>query len=137
MKNEDFIEFMGDYISVVTTGADSYARSMTLWKKIIAACQKYDCNNILGQSQTQGELSTMDSFKHIEVFQEAGVTWKHRIAWVAPDPDKFEQLKFVETVLRNRALVNGGLFRTVEEARNWLLGDTTVEAGASKTTKSN
>lgn len=136
MKDEDFIEFVGDYISVVATGSDSYARGMTLWKSIAAACEQYDCYNILGQSRTVGELSTMDSFKHIEIFQEAGITWKHRIAWVAVDPDKFEQLKFIETVLRNRSLVNGGLFRTVEEARNWLQGDGTAEDIAGKSPES-
>ncbi|MCC9606891.1 hypothetical protein LOC68_15595 [Blastopirellula sp. JC732] len=121
MKDENFIEYMGGYLSVVATGADSVPRSLELWKQIVAACEEYDCYNILGQSRTGGEFSTMDAFKHIEIFREAGITWKHRIAWVAADPHKYEDLKFIETVLRNRALVNGHLFRTTEEARHWLL----------------
>lgn len=133
MRDETFFEFMGDYISVVVTGFDSYRRSAELWKQIAEVCEQYDCYNILGQSRTGGVLSTMDSFKHIDIFQEAGITWKHRVAWVADDAEKYEQLKFIETVLRNRALLNGRLFHSVEEARHWLLRDPAEDAPAPKT----
>lgn len=132
MSDENHFEFMGDYISIVVTGLDSFQRSAALWKQIAEVCDKYHCYNILGQSRTGGEMSTMDSFNHIDIFQDAGISWKHRIAWVADDPVKYEQLKFIETVLRNRALLNGRLFHSVEEARHWLLKDSAEEATAHK-----
>lgn len=136
MKDENFIEYMGDYLSVIVTGFDSVPRSLELWKQIVAACDKYDCYNILGQSKTAGELSTMDAFKHIEIFQQAGITAKHRIAWVAEENTKYEQLQFIETVLRNRALINGHLFCSREEAREWLLSPEQEDAKASKSQNS-
>ncbi|WP_246119892.1 hypothetical protein [Blastopirellula retiformator] len=121
--DENIIDFQGDHIHVVARGNNTAAKSLVMFRRIVDACQQHDCYNIIGEAETKEEMSTLEAFKHIEVFTEAGMTWKHRLAWVAADPDKYEQLKFVETVLRNRALLNGQVFRTLEQARSWLFGE--------------
>lgn len=122
MMDENIIEFQGDHIHVIARGNNTAAKSFVMFRHIVAACQQHDCFNIIGEAETKEDMSTLEAFKHIEIFTKAGMTWKHRLAWVAADPDKYEQLKFVETVLRNRALLNGQVFRTLAEARNWLFG---------------
>lgn len=63
----------------------------------------------------------MDAFKHEKIFRETEVSLKYRIAWVKKNPIARENIQFVETVLKNRGLVNGGLFTDVSEAKAWLL----------------
>lgn len=108
------------YILARITGNIGYAQILELWRGIIRACDEYQCFNILGISETE-PLSTMDAFGHEKIFRETGVSMKHRIAWVEKDPAAKKQLEFAETVLKNRGLVNGGLFADVSEAKAWLL----------------
>ncbi|WP_040351438.1 hypothetical protein [Blastopirellula marina] len=136
MKEESVIEFSGDHIYVVGHGFFSHEQSLNLWRRIVAACQQHDCYNILGKAETRQELSTMDSFKHIKIFEQSGISWKHRIAWFAEDPGQFERLKFIETVLRNRALLNGHLFRNKEDARSWLLEDGAAPSNSNQASES-
>ncbi|MFI4875728.1 MAG: hypothetical protein ACIALR_10340 [Blastopirellula sp. JB062] len=123
MSDENVIEFLGDHIHVIGRGNVGFAASLRLWKRIVAACEEHDCYKILGEARTEETMSTIDGYKHIDIFREAGVTWKHQVAWVAEDEAKYKELKFVETVLRNRGLGHGHLFRNVDDARRWLLGE--------------
>ncbi|MCC9606893.1 hypothetical protein LOC68_15585 [Blastopirellula sp. JC732] len=137
-SEESVIEFRGDYIHVRGRGSSSAEMSFEILRKIIAACEEYDCYNILGESEAKVEMPTLEAFKHIDSVPKAGLTTKHRVAWVAEDPARYEQLKFIETVLRNRGLFNGQVFRTVAEAHQWLLGDgsakeTTTDSAAEST----
>ena len=115
------IRYGGDYLHVQHTGDDSYQISLELWHRIAKACKKHKCFNILGESNTNKLLSTMDAFNHIKIFQDAGITLKHRIAWVDNNPATKQQFRFIENVLKNRAAANGGLFENIEEAKKWLL----------------
>lgn len=91
-----------------------------LWAAIVEACDTYDCYDILGVSELDVPFSTVDAFIHQEIFTEVGVTLRHRIAWVNVDAESREVLEFTETVLLNRNQLNGGLFSTIEEAKQWL-----------------
>jgi len=72
---------------------------------------------------TTDELSTMDAFNHLKILELVGLTLKHRIAWVNQVKETAKGIEFVETVVvKNRGLVNGGIFSSVEEAKFWLLG---------------
>lgn len=117
------VTFEGEYILVKLTGDNSYEVSLNLWKKVIEACEKNQCFNILGVSNTNKPLKTMEAFDHINIFTEVGITQKHRIAWVEKNPEAAETFKFVETVIKNRGLGNGYLFSDISEAKNWLLGN--------------
>jgi hypothetical protein len=121
MSYEITIRYEGDYLHVQHTGDDSYQISLALWRRISKACEKHKCFNILGESNTNKLLSTMDAFNHIEIFRDAGITHKYRIAWVDHNPATKHLFKFIETVLKNRSVAIGGLFENVEEAMKWLL----------------
>ena len=122
MRQKIIIEHKGDYIHVRQYGEDNYDISLDLWQRIVAACRQYDCYNILGESHTT-ELSTIDAYSHIEIFNLAGVTLRHRVAWVHKAAEPSAEGRFVETVLKNRGMVNGRLFASVAEAKRWLLGE--------------
>jgi len=91
-----------------------------LWTAIVEACDAHDCYNILGVSDLDEPFSIMDGFNHFEIFSEVGVGLRHRIAWVNKDSDSHDVLKFTETVLLNRSKLNGGLFQSIDEAKQWL-----------------
>ncbi len=90
----------------------------------MAACKEHNCFKILGENFTTNELSALDAFNHLKILEEVGLTVDYRIAWVNHDQATSRGLEFVETVVvKNRGLANGRLFPTVEEAKQWLLGN--------------
>jgi len=122
MCDEVVIEYEGDYIHVCQSGRDSYEISLDLWQRVVAACEEHQCFNILGESTSTEAVSVMHAYDHDKIFAIAGVTVRHRIAWVHHDPATFESVRFIETVLKNRGMANGYLFSNVEDAKRWLLG---------------
>jgi hypothetical protein len=123
MRDDIIIENKDGYIHVRHYGRDSYDITLDMWQRIVAACEEYNCFNILGETYTKNRLSTMDNFGHVTIMKQAGVTLRHRIAWVAHGPEALADLKFVETVLLNRGLVLGKVFMSIEEAKRWLLDE--------------
>ena len=121
MRYKITIRYGSDYLHVQHTGDDSYQIALELWRRIAKACEKHQCFNILGESDTNKLLSTMDAFNHIKIFQDAGITHKHRIAWVNHNPAAKQQFKFIETVLKNRPSASGALFENIEKGKKWLL----------------
>lgn len=122
MQDKITITFENDHVHVVVKVDQSYERSLAMWKDIVQACEEHDCYNILGETHDTKPLETMDAFGHINIFKEAGVTLKHRIAWVAYGQTNKDAIHFTEMSLKNRGLVNGHVFDSVEDARAWLLG---------------
>jgi hypothetical protein len=123
MRDEIIIEYEGNYIHVRHYGKNNYDISLDLWRRVKAMCDQYNCFNILGENYTTDELSTMDAFNHLKILELVGLTLQHRIAWVNQVKETAKGLEFVETVVvKNRGLVNGGIFPSVEEAKLWLLG---------------
>jgi len=129
MTDNIVIEYVRPFIHARQYGPDSYEASLELWNRIVSACEKHSCFNILGESFTTVELSTIAAYDHVKIFRSAGVTWKHRIAWVHHVEETADAMRLVETVLVNRGLANGRLFPTVEEAKQWLLGDAMEQNG--------
>jgi len=123
MQDEILIEHKDGYIHVRQYGKDNYNISLNLWQRIVAACEEYNCFNILGESYITEELSTMDAYDHIEIFKLAGVTMQHHIAWVHHGKNTARNDKFIENILKNRGLVNGSFFPSIEEAKRWLLSE--------------
>lgn len=123
MDDNIIVEYKGDYVHARHSGPNSYDSSLELWKRIVAACEEHRCCNVLGESFDTNSLSTMEAYDHIRIFKIAGVTREYRIAWVNHIKETQEIMKFIENVLVNRGLAQGGLFPTVDEAKRWLLGD--------------
>jgi len=123
MRDEIIVEYKGNYIHVRHYGKDNYDISLDQWRRIKAACEQYNCFNILGENYTSEELSTMDAYDHLKILEEVGITLQYRIAWVNQREETARGIEFVETVVvKNRGLANGRLFSNVEEAKRWLLG---------------
>ncbi len=96
--------------------------SRQFFSAIAAACQEHNCYNVLGESFATRPMSTTEAFEHAEIFREVGITPRHRLAWVSHTKPVAEQARFVELVLKNRGLITGFLFETMEQAHQWLLG---------------
>ena len=61
MKSEIIVEYKGNYIHVRQSGDDSYQISLDMWRRIVAACEQYNCFNILGESSLTQELSDLEA----------------------------------------------------------------------------
>lgn len=113
-----------DYIHVVVEGSANYANALDLWRRIAQACHHHQCFKVLGEQSMQNPMSTVDAWKHKNIFLEAGITAKFKIAWVDNNPHTFESTDFIRTVLYNRDIGYGKLFNDVAAAKAWLLNDT-------------
>lgn len=107
-------------IKVHVTGNLNEDDVRQLWAAIVEACTSFDCYDILGISDLDRPFSTEDAYNHHQIFTDVGVTRRHRIAWVNRDPESRNILKFTESVLLNRSKLTGGLFASVDEAKQWL-----------------
>ena len=110
MSYEMSVTFMGDYVEAHSTGEKSYQTAVKLWQEIIRVCAEHDCYKILGVGRSSRAMSTMDSMSHAKLFEDFAITRKYKIAWVELNRDAVEGIKFLETVLLNRGLLNGKLF---------------------------
>ena len=112
---------MGDYVEARSTGDKSYQTAVALWREIIRVCDEHDCYKVLGIGESTKPMSTMDAMNHTKLFQDFSITRKYQIAWVELNREAVGSIKFLETVLLNRGLLNGKLFHGVAEAKRWLL----------------
>ena len=121
MSYQMSVIFMGDYVEARSTGDKSYQTAVALWREIIRVCDEHDCYKVLGIGQSTTPMPTMDAMNHTKLFQEFSITRKYQIAWVELNREAVGSIKFLETVLLNRGLLNGKLFHEVAEAKRWLL----------------
>ena len=122
MKHELIITFEKTFVQVISNGEKSYQSSSKIWPTVVKVCKENNCFKILGIATTTKPPSTTDSVRHSELFHELDINIKYQIAWVELNPEAFESIKFIETVLYNRGLP-GKLFKDIDEAKTWLLSD--------------
>ena len=84
---------------------------------------EHDCYKILGIGNSTKPMPTMDSMNHTKLFSDFSISRKYKIAWVELNREAVDSVKFLETVLLNRGLLNGQLFHDVDEAKRWLLAE--------------
>jgi len=121
MSYQMSVIFMGDYVEARSTGDKSYQTAVALWREIIRVCDEHDCYKVLGIGQSTTPMPTMDAMNHTKLFQDFSITRKYQIAWVELNREAVGSIKFLETVLLNRGLLNGKLLPEVAEAKRWLL----------------
>lgn len=121
MSYQMSVTFMGDYVEARSTGDKSYQTAVMLWQEIIRVCAEHDCYRVLGVGESTKPMPTMAAMNHAKLFQDFSITRKYQIAWVELNREAVDSIKFVETVLLNRGLLNGKLFLDVVEAKRWLL----------------
>jgi hypothetical protein len=106
MSHEITVEFKGDHIHARHTGTASYEISLAFWHSIAQACEEHHCYNILGESDHA-----------------------NGVAWVNHNPSHGWIFDIIESVMKERFVANGHVFKTVVEAKKWLLAaaETPVE----------
>ncbi len=109
-----------DMLYVHVTGEDSRQASLEVFSIIVKVCEEHNCYKVLVESFLDNPLDTMDGYEHPQRFEEAGITHKHRIAWVDLNPATYDSFEFAETVLINRGYTMGKLFNSVDKAKQWL-----------------
>lgn len=116
------VTFRGDHVEARSIGEKSYETAEKLWQEITRLCAEHNCYNVLGIAESSRQMSVMDSIDHQQLFKALNITPKYKIAWVELNESEFDKLKALETILINRGY-RGKVFRDVEEARHWLLED--------------
>ncbi len=121
MSYEMSVAFTGKYVLANSIGDKSYQTAVALWKQITKVCEQHNCYRVLGIAESTTAMPIMDSMNHAQLFKDFEITNRYRIAWVELNPKALGNLKFLETVLLNRGMLNGKTFDDVEEAKKWLL----------------
>ena len=121
MSYEMFVTFKVNYVEARSIGDKSYQTAVTLWREITRVCAEHDCYKVLGIAESSTAMPVMDSMNHAQLFKDFAVTNRYRIAWAELNKEAIGNLKFLETVLLNRGMLNGKVFHDVEEAKQWLL----------------
>lgn len=124
MSYEMSVIFTGDYVEAHSIGDKNYQNAVALWNEILKVCGEHDCYKVLGVGESSSKgMSTMDAMRHEKLFKDFAITRKYKIAWVELNQEAIGSIKFLETVLLNRGMLNGMLFSTVEDAQQWLLDE--------------
>lgn len=123
MSYEMAVVFKGDYVEARSTGDKSYQSAVMLWHEIIKVCDQHHCYKVLGIGESTRPMPVMDAMNHEKLFRDFSINRKYKIAWVELNKDAVGSVRFLETVLLNRGMLNGKLFADVEEAKQWLLED--------------
>lgn len=121
MPYEMSVTCKGDYVEARSIGDKSYQTAVALWREITKVCAEHDCYKVLGIAESTTAMPVMDSMNHAQLFKEFAITNKYRIAWTELNKEAISNLKFLETVLFNRGMLNGKAFHDIEEAKQWLL----------------
>lgn len=122
MDNYFEVNYVGDYVEVISNGRKPLSFSRKLWAEIVRVCEANDCYRVLGIGDTTEPPTTLDGFDHAELFRELGVSGRYRVAWYEKNEAARPSYEFIDDVLYNRSLP-GRLFDTLEEAKEWLLSD--------------
>jgi hypothetical protein len=120
------ITFEGTFVHVRVSGYLTHEERLTFWTQVANACNEYGCFYIFGESALTKPLGTFEAFATNEIFTKAGLTHKHRIAWVVAKPENVESTKFAELVVTNRATTNIKVFTDAAPAKHWLLDNSDV-----------
>lgn len=121
MDNQITITPYQDYLHIEVTGSGTYESALMMWTTVAQACEQYQIYKVLGEQFLVETVSTSEAFDHPALFKKAGITTKHRIAWVDKNPRTRETTAFIRDVLSSRSIGYGKLFRDIETAKRWLL----------------
>lgn len=122
MSSEFQITYRDEFVEVITSGEKNIQLATKLWTAVVAECEQHSCYNVLGISEAENPMPTIDGYQHADLFTRLNIDHRYRIAWVERNPEALNATYFVETVLINRGLP-GRLFTSVGAARDWLLND--------------
>jgi len=117
------IKYENPFLRVETQGIFDFVKVFEMWEAIFATCREHNCFKILGISNLEKPVPSMDAYDHLSLLQTTGVTQNHRIAWVAGKPELLERLRLTETVLRTRGSINIRAFDSLKAATRWLEKD--------------
>lgn len=122
MNYEISVTFEGDHVLVRTAGEKDYSVVEEIWAKVSRVCEKHQCFNVLGVADTSRPIEAVESYEIPGVFREYNIDQRYRVAWVELNPEGVDVIDLAASILAHRDLP-GKLFPSVEEAREWLLGD--------------
>jgi hypothetical protein len=122
MKHELIITFENDFVQVISNGEKSFESSSKIWTNALKVCQEHNCYKVLGIAKTTKQHTTIEAYKHGELFHQVKIDHNYKIAWVELNPDEVDSIKFIEVVLLNHGF-NVKLFDDVETAKTWLLAE--------------
>lgn len=114
------IEYSQALVNVRTSGVFDILKAYEMWKEIAKTCAANNCFQILGVSMLSEPMPQLDAYDHLEMLASAGISPKHRIAWIAGHDNLLENLRLIETVFKQRSSQNLRIFQTIGDAKRWL-----------------
>lgn len=122
MNYEISVTFEGDHVLVLSSGEKDYTVVEEIWAKTSRVCETHQCFSVLGIANTSQPIEAVESYEIPAVFRRYNIDRRYRVAWVELNPEGVDVIDLAANILANRDLP-GRLFATVDEAREWLLGN--------------
>ncbi|MDD5091974.1 MAG: hypothetical protein PHQ23_13795 [Candidatus Wallbacteria bacterium] len=123
MQDPLVVTYKYNYVHVQNFGQMNLDPSSNRWHDIKDECDKNNCYKILGETFGTDKLKPADSYQLMEVLRGAGITADFKIAWVFHFVESYDKMLPAQEFLNQSGQVNARLFKTVEEALEWLLKD--------------
>ena len=114
------IALVNSIVEVRVSGVADRESVTEMWTSIASACEKHQCNRILGFSNLERSLDLSDALEHDQIFVHAGIDQRHQIAWMQLNPATRVMTDLSATVARNKKITNIESFADEAEARRWL-----------------
>lgn len=114
------LAYSNSLIEVTSSGIFDYLDALEMWKEIVALSEAHSCSRILGISMLSEPVPKPDTYDYLNLLLSAGISEKHRVAWVAGRRPLLENLRLTETVINYRSALNFRLFESVTQAKEWL-----------------
>lgn len=124
MKYEMKITPENGYLHIQVTGEASYTDTLEFWQKVAKACEEHQCYKILGEQNLTKTLTTSEAIDYPKLYKKAGMNESHLVAWVDHNPRTKETTTFIHDILANRFIGKGKVFYNTEDAKRWLLRET-------------
>lgn len=116
------IAFLGDHVRADAEAEKSIEWGREFWSAVVEVCEKQQCFDFLGVSNSLTPMPFLDAHEHIQLFRDLGINSRYRIAWVELNPAALVIARYVGDALFNRGLP-GEVFATEIEARSWLFDE--------------
>ncbi|PLX82891.1 MAG: hypothetical protein C0616_00890 [Desulfuromonas sp.] len=121
------VVFTGTYVEAHSRGEKSLKTAMQLWLEITRVCTEHNCYKVLGIAESTRGMPTLDAVEHQNLFKDLAIDQYYKVAWVELNPEEMTSVRFLETFIRNRGLIHAHLFADVDEARCWLLDESSEQ----------
>ncbi|WP_461211180.1 hypothetical protein [Desulfocurvus sp. DL9XJH121] len=108
------------YVEMDLRGEVDFEVAKRMWESVLKECVDSGQKKILGICERSNSWSLQNELEFVNYFTGLDRIREYRIAWIEITSANYEEIRFTETLLRNRGIVSR-TFQNIHDAEAWLL----------------